>query len=266
MCTVHASASVATAAYEDYDSMAWVCCGSMPGVRSQRARLTPRAASGPDPIHTPLPQPQPAPAPEPAPAVAEPRRRAGRRERAEAAAIREVKQHRKRRLQREQAASIATVAAKTTTPEAASVGEADGLPDGWAMFPPQCPTSMTVAVPLDEEEAVAVRGPFEEVGLRVLEVLRVQNRALWLRFASERALLARLHGAGWEPNERRLYHATGQDALALAEGPGLDERFSSAGGNLGRAIYCASHPRKAHQCLVHSTTLIDLATHLTFIR
>lgn len=231
--------------------MAWVCC-SVPGVRSQRARLTPRAASGPDPIHTPLPQPQPAAA------AAEPRRRASRRERAEAAAIREVKQQRGRRLQREQrAAAIATVAAKTTTPEAASVGEAEGLPDGWAKFPPQCPTSLTVAVPLDEEEAVAVRSPFEEVGLRVLEVLRVQNRALWLRFASERALLAQLHGGGWEPNERRLYHATREDALALAEGPGLDERFSSAGGNLGRAIYCSSHPRKAHQWLLRSTSLID---------
>ena len=224
--------------------MAWVCCGSMPGVRSQRARLTPRAASGPDPIHTALPQPQPAAA------AAEPRRRAtrSRRERAEAAAIREVKQQRGRRLQREQrAAAMATVAAKTTTPEAASVGEAEGLPDGWAKFPPQCPTSLTVAVPLDEEEAVAVRSPFEEVGLRVLEVLRVQNRALWLRFASERALLAQLHGGGWEPNERRLYHATREDALALAEGPGLDERFSSAGGNLGRAISAGRKHERKHE-------------------
>jgi hypothetical protein len=127
------------------------------------------------------------------------------------------------------------------------VVEVDGLPDGWAPFPPECPTSLTVAVPLDEKEAVAVREPFEEVGLRVIEVLRVQNRPLWRRFTSERELLVQQHGAGWEPNERRLYHATSEDALMLAEGPGLDERFSSAGGNLGRAIYCASNPRKAHQ-------------------
>jgi hypothetical protein len=193
--------------------------------------------------HEPEPEPEPPEQPERARARRSSSRREARRQGAEAAAIREVKQHRRLRLEREQQREANAAAA--TVDEARAEGEAGDVPAGWAPLGERL--SLTLAVPLDADEAIAVRQPFEQVGLRVVEVLRVQNRPLWRRFATERELLAQLHGAGWEPNERRLYHATSQDALTLAEGPGLDERFSSGGGNLGRAIYCASNPRKAHQ-------------------
>ena len=211
----------------------WGCCGRPPGLEP-----------GPEP--EPGPGPEPEPEPEREPVLGRGRGRRARREaEAEAEAIAAVKaQRQKRRARAEAAAGAADGAAAAAAGRWEASSEGD-LPAHWVGFPPEQPDALQCRLALDEAEARGVAAPFEAAGLRPTAVVRAQNRRLWRRFSMERELLSQQHGAGWEPRERHLYHATAEDALSLALGEGLDERFSR-GGNLGRAIYCASSPRKAH--------------------
>ena len=77
--------------------------------------------------------------------------------------------------------------------------------------------------------------PLLNASFCVTRLQRIQNQALWQRLQCERQLMSRGHPAGFDLNERLLYH-TSRAVTQVICAEGLDQRLSRSG-NFGRGIY-----------------------------
>ena len=80
-----------------------------------------------------------------------------------------------------------------------------------------------------------VSKPLRDVGLQPKCVKRVQNLLLYKRLQLERKLMEESHPAGWNVNERSLFHVTSVEQEVIAD-EGLDLRLSRQG-MFGTGIY-----------------------------
>ncbi|KAK7500734.1 hypothetical protein BaRGS_00007978 [Batillaria attramentaria] len=124
-----------------------------------------------------------------------------------------------------------------------------GVPTNWDLAQMQelDPYTDYCLVPLSpvDREYNAITVDFEEAGLRVIKVERLQNHYLLDRFKREKEHLLQTRPSDFELNERYLYHGTQADRLRLCE-EGLDARLSFQG-CFGRGIYFSDNPRKCMQ-------------------
>jgi hypothetical protein len=94
----------------------------------------------------------------------------------------------------------------------------------------------------NSHEWLNVCSPFLSVDFAVQRLARIQNQSLWHRLQCERQLMCRSHVAGFDLNERLLYHTSrAKPELICAEG--LDQRLGAVG-SFGRGIYFSDNPRK----------------------
>ncbi|KAL8563971.1 hypothetical protein ACOMHN_025302 [Nucella lapillus] len=148
-----------------------------------------------------------------------------------------------------------------------------GLPTNWDVT--QLPQGSNILYclvslsPMDREYS-AITVDFEEAGLKVVSVERLQNTMLLERFNHEKEHLLKLRPPGemgdaclfcffchllklrppdFELNERYLYHGTQANKHCLSE-EGLDHRLSFQG-CFGRGIYFSDNPRK---CMQYATS------------
>ena len=77
--------------------------------------------------------------------------------------------------------------------------------------------------------------PLLNADFYVTRLQRIQNRMLWQRLQCERQLMRRVHLAGFDLNERLLYHTTRAGTEVICA-EGLDQRLSHSG-SFGRGIY-----------------------------
>ena len=76
---------------------------------------------------------------------------------------------------------------------------------------------------------------FLNVDFTVHRLARIQNQSLWRRMQCERQLICRSRPAGFDLNERLLYHTSrAKTEVICAEG--LDQRLGAVG-SFGRGIY-----------------------------
>ena len=83
--------------------------------------------------------------------------------------------------------------------------------------------------------------PFLSVDFVVQRLARIQNQSLWHRLQCEQQLMRGSHVAGFDLNERLLYHTSrAKTEVICAEG--LDQRLGAVG-SFGRGIYfrCATY-------------------------
>ena len=92
-----------------------------------------------------------------------------------------------------------------------------------------------IEVPPNSQEWLNLCGPMIRENFTVQRLLRVQNQTLWHRLQCERQLMYRTHFAGFDLNERLLYHTSRANAEVICA-EGLDQRLGG-GGNFGRGIY-----------------------------
>eukprot|EP00899_Mesostigma_viride_P025606 jgi/Mesvir1/622/Mv03005-RA.1 len=113
-----------------------------------------------------------------------------------------------------------------------------------------------VCVPLEREsgEYRLWTKQLESFGLEVTAVTRIQNPALWKRYAVEREVMqgkkSGIQGynrpdlPAFDFHEALLYHCSGEPDHSKICGQGLDLRLAG-GGTFGRGIYLTDDPRKA---------------------
>ena len=84
----------------------------------------------------------------------------------------------------------------------------------------------------------------------VVQLQRIQNRAMWRRYEHKRAEIADKYGGN--ANELRLWHGTGNTDpdVILRSDSGLDERMSKQG-FYGKGIYLAEHARYSNGGYFH---------------
>lgn len=122
------------------------------------------------------------------------------------------------------------------------------LPNGSALY---CLVALS---PMDREYS-AITVDFEEAGLKVVSVERLQNTMLLERFNHEKEQLLKLRPPDFELNERYLYHGTQANKHCLCE-EGLDHRLSFQG-CFGRGIYFSDNPRKCMQYATSTSSNLD---------
>ncbi|PVD30480.1 hypothetical protein C0Q70_09746 [Pomacea canaliculata] len=134
-----------------------------------------------------------------------------------------------------------------------------GVPGNWDLLLPVEDDQRFHLVPLStiDWEYSAITVDFEEAGLRVKCVERLQNRMLLDRFRSEKDHLKNSRSVSEKDlNECYLYHGTQANKLDLCE-EGLDSRLSFQG-CFGRGIYFSDNPRK---CIQYAKTNDDRGKH-----
>ncbi|XP_076460488.1 uncharacterized protein LOC143293481 [Babylonia areolata] len=133
-----------------------------------------------------------------------------------------------------------------------------GIPTNWDVT--QLPDDgndlyrMVALSPVDREYS-AITVDFEEAGLKVINVERLQNTMLLERFNTEKEHLLKLRPPDFELNEKYLYHGTQANKHNLCE-EGLDHRLSFQG-CFGRGIYFSDNPRKCMQYAATTTSSPD---------
>ena len=101
--------------------------------------------------------------------------------------------------------------------------------------PPELPRRYHLIVLHSGPEFDEVSKPLRDVGLQPKCVKRVQNLLLYKRLQLERKLMEESHPAGWNVNERSLFHVTSVEQEVIAD-EGLDLRLSRQG-MFGTGIY-----------------------------
>ncbi|XP_021350458.1 uncharacterized protein LOC110448503 isoform X2 [Mizuhopecten yessoensis] len=92
---------------------------------------------------------------------------------------------------------------------------------------------------------------FNETGIKITKIERIQNTYLLERFKSEMEDTTRRRHSGFDLNIRYLYHGTKADKSRVSE-EGLDQRLSRMG-YFGKGIYFSDNPLKC----VHYTENMD---------
>lgn len=113
------------------------------------------------------------------------------------------------------------------------------FPSKWTQCP-KCSPDVTrqfhvIDLIAGSEEWNYVSAPLDAAGFTVQKVQRIQNSRLLQRFQSEKQLMAQGRPAGFDINEKLLYHTSKAEKGVICE-EGLDQRLSSSG-NFGRGIY-----------------------------
>ena len=113
------------------------------------------------------------------------------------------------------------------------------LPSTWTPCP-TCPPDVVrkyhlVDVTSGSEEWSHVASPLDSAGFTVKRVQRIQNPSLWQRLQYEKQLMVQSRPAGFDLNEKLLYHTSRAEKMVICE-EGLDQRLSRSG-NFGTGIY-----------------------------
>lgn len=137
------------------------------------------------------------------------------------------------------ASSQSDAAAPSGTSLESSHSVNHNLPSTWTPCP-TCPPDAVrkyhlVDVTSGSEEWSHVASPLDSAGFTVKRVQRIQNPSLWQRLQYEKQLMIQSRPAGFDLNEKLLYHTSRAEKMVICE-EGLDQRLSRSG-NFGTGIY-----------------------------
>ena len=121
----------------------------------------------------------------------------------------------------------------------AAVESLHHFPSTWTKCPNCRPDAVRkyhlVDVSPETEEWSHVASPLTSAGFLVKRVQRIQNSSLWQRMQYEKRLLVQDRPAGFDLNEKLLFHTSRAQKAIICE-EGLDQRLSR-NGNFGTGIY-----------------------------